>query len=44
MGKIFGEIYCWFESLFGQDLAEYLWGYNCETQGYDSKNLFTQLA
>jgi len=40
MGKIFGEIYCWFESLFGQNLAEYLWGYNCETQGYDGKNLF----
>jgi len=40
MSKIFGEIYCWFESLFGQNLAEYLWGYNCETQGYDGKNLF----
>lgn len=27
MDNFFGSIYCWFESLFGLDLAEYLWGY-----------------
>lgn len=37
MEEILGNIYCWFESLFGQNLADYLWGYNCNTQAFDSK-------
>lgn len=40
MKDLFGSIYCWFESLFGQNLAEYLWGYNCETESYSSSNAF----
>lgn len=44
MEDLLGNIYCWFESLFGQNLAEYLWGYNCETQIYDSKNLFNVIG
>lgn len=26
MGNFFGSIYCWFEQLFGIELADYLWG------------------
>jgi len=42
MGELLGSMYGWFESLFGQHLGDYLWGYNCETQAYDNRNLFTQ--
>jgi len=44
MEELLGNIYCWFESLFGQNLAEYLWGYNCETQGYSNVNLFNSIG
>lgn len=44
MNSIFGIIYSWFESLFGQSLAEYLWGYNCATQIYDGNNLFNAIG
>lgn len=40
MDEILGNIYCWFEFLFGQNLGEYLWGYDCSTQAYGGKNLF----
>lgn len=26
MGEFFGSIYCWFEDLFGLQLADYMWG------------------
>lgn len=42
--ELLGNIYCWFESIFGQYLAEYLWGYNCQTGIYDSKNLFNSIG
>jgi arginine exporter protein ArgO len=44
MSNFFGEIYCWFESLFGLYLAEYLWGYNCNTALYDNPNIFNQVG
>lgn len=44
MGNILGNIYCLFESLFGEHLAEYLWGYNCNTQLYDGINLFYSIG
>jgi len=44
MNDVLGTIYCWFESLFGQYLAEYLWGYNCNTETYDGKNLFNSIG
>ena len=28
MENFLGIIYCWFESLFGRNLAEYLWGFD----------------
>jgi len=40
MGEILGRIYCVFEFLFGRYMGEYLWGYNCNTQTYDSSNIF----
>lgn len=42
MDSLFGNIYCLFESLFGQSLAEYLWGYNCNSQIYDNPNIFNR--
>jgi uncharacterized membrane protein YbhN (UPF0104 family) len=44
MEELLGNIYCWFESLFGQYLGEYLWGYNCQTGEYDGKNLFNSIG
>ena len=26
MGEFFGSVYCWFEDVFGLELANYLWG------------------
>lgn len=42
MDNLFGNIYCLFESLFGQSLADHLWGYNCSTQIYDNPNTFNR--
>lgn len=42
--EIIGRIYCFFESLFGQQLGEYLWGYNCETEDYTDPALFPRIA
>lgn len=39
-----GRVYCFFESLFGQQLGEYLWGYNCETEDYTNPVLFPRIA
>jgi hypothetical protein len=40
MEDLFGNLYCWFESLFGQSLADHLWGYSCETLSYSNSNAF----
>lgn len=39
-----GRIYCFFESLFGQQLGDYLWGYNCETEDFTDPILFPRIA
>lgn len=44
MEDFLGDIYCWFESLFGVNLAQYLWGYNCETQGFMTPSLFNKIG
>jgi hypothetical protein len=44
MDEILGKIYCWFESIFGQNFGEYLWGYNCETQYYSGQNVFNSIG
>ena len=40
MENLFGEIYNWFQSLFGQDLSYYLWGYDPITGAYTNSNLY----
>jgi hypothetical protein len=44
MDEILGTIYCWFESLFGKYLADYLWGYDCQTQSFTGKIIFNQIG
>ncbi|KAA6303653.1 MAG: hypothetical protein EZS26_000204 [Candidatus Ordinivivax streblomastigis] len=44
MEKILGTVYGYFEFLFGSFFAEYLWGYNCDTQAYDNPNLFNSIG
>lgn len=44
MNELLGNIYCLLENWFGQDLAEYLWGYNCKTEVYDGLNLFNSIG
>jgi hypothetical protein len=39
-----GTIYCWFEKLFGQDLAEHLWGWDMSTGDYTKANQFNILG
>lgn len=44
MSNFFGEIYCLFETFFGQYLAEHLWGYDCATQSYVLQNIFNSIG
>ena len=44
MSEMLGKFYCLAEGLFGQYLAEYLWGYNCQTEVYDGQNLFNLIG
>lgn len=39
-----GRLYCFFESLFGEKLGEYLWGWNCYDEDYTNPNLFPRIA
>lgn len=43
MKDFFGNIYSWFESFFGRELSEHLWGYECETGTYLT-NLYNQVG
>lgn len=40
MKEIFPEIYSWFESLFGNELYNYLYGYNCDEQAFTDPDQF----
>jgi hypothetical protein len=44
MDELLGNIYTWFDLLFGQYLGEYLWGYNCGSQAYTNENLFNSIG
>ena len=44
MADIFGQIYGWFQSLFGQDLSYYLWGYDPATEGYTNPNIYNHVG
>ena len=44
MENFFGNIYYLFVGLFGQHLSDYLWGYNCQTQGWDSPVVYLPIG
>ena len=44
MNEILGEIYCLFESLFGENFGNYLWGWNCEDGSFTNPNKFNQIG
>lgn len=44
MADILGQIYGWFQSLFGQDLSYYLWGYDPATEGYTNPNIYNHVG
>lgn len=37
MENLLGNMYCWFESFFGQNLGEHLWGFDGETYSLSNK-------
>lgn len=40
MENFFGQIYCWFQSFYGQDLSYFLWGYDPATEAYSNPNIY----
>ena len=40
MENLLGQIYCWFQSLYGQDLSYFMWGYNPAAEDYSNPNLY----
>lgn len=44
MDEILGEIYCLFESLFGENFGNYLWGWNCDDETFTNPNKFNQIG
>jgi len=44
MADFLGQIYGWFQSLFGQDLSYYLWGYDPATGGYSNPNIYNHIG
>lgn len=44
MENILGNIYCLFESLFGTDLRDHLWGYICGDGSFGNSNIFNQIG
>lgn len=40
MSDFFGTIYCWFQSLWCDNLNLYLWGYEPATQSYTGVNIY----
>lgn len=44
MNNFFGQFYCLFQSFFGNNLADCLWGYNCSAQDYTGTVVFGQIG
>ena len=44
MEELLGNIYSLLDSLYGQPLSEYLWGYNCESQDYSGDLIYNQIG
>lgn len=44
MGNFFANIYYLFVGLYGQHLSDYLWGYDCQTQGFDGSVVYLPIG
>lgn len=44
MENILGQIYCWFQSFFGENLSYYLWGYDPSTEAFTNPNLYNTIG
>jgi hypothetical protein len=44
MKYIFGNIYCWFQQIYGEKLSYFLWGYDPATQQYSNPNLYNTIG
>lgn len=44
MNEILPTIYSWFESLFGSNLTDFLWGYNCEELAFTGDIVFNVIG
>ena len=44
MDNILGNIYCLFQSLFGSELRDHLWGYVCSDGGFGNPNSFNLIG
>ena len=44
MEELLGNIYSLLDSIYGQPLSEYLWGYNCESQDYSGDLIYNQIG
>lgn len=44
MADFLGQIYGWFQSLYGQDLSYYLWGYDPATGAYTNPNIYNHVG
>ncbi|MDR2563228.1 MAG: hypothetical protein LBC98_04730 [Prevotellaceae bacterium] len=42
MRDFFPTIYLWFENLYGRNLSEYLWGFDCATQDFSNPLVYNQ--
>lgn len=42
--NFFVTIYCWFETLFGENLAEHMWGWDGAVGDYVKTNLFNKVG
>ena len=44
MSDFLGNFYCYFQSFFGNNLADYLWGYNCASEDFSNSIIFNQIG
>ena len=44
MGNFFANIYYLLVDMFGQHLSDYLWGYDCQTQGFNANVVYLPIG
>lgn len=42
--ELLGNLYCWFESLYGTNLSEHLWGWEDTTQAYTGPLIYNSIG